>query len=283
DKRKELIDFIQRFSSNASKARQATSRKKMLEKLTVEDIRPSSRKFPFVNFKPGRECGKTILEIESLSKKIDDAGFNDFNLIASKGDKIAFLGDHKTKTLLFEVLTGAVKPDAGKFRWGETITLSYFPTENASFFENDLNLIDWLRQFTEERDENIVRGFLGRMLFAGEESLKKVKVLSGGEKVRCLLSKMMLSNANALILDEPTNHLDLESITALNDALIAFPEVVLFASHDHTFIQTIANRIIEFTPHGIIDRAMTFDEYMENEEIRALRDRMYGAHERFML
>jgi ATPase subunit of ABC transporter with duplicated ATPase domains len=283
DKRKELIEFIQRFSSNASKARQATSRKKMLEKLTVEDIRPSSRKFPFVNFKAGRECGRTILEVEGLSKKTDEAGFKDFNLVVGKGDKIAFIGDHKTKTLFFEILAGNVKPDAGDFRWGETITLSYFPTESSAFFDNDLNLIDWLRQFSDDKDENFVRGFLGRMLFSGEDSFKKVKVLSGGEKVRCLLSKMMLSNANALILDEPTNHLDLESIAALNDALIAFPEVVLFTSHDHTFMQTVANRIIEFTPHGVIDRAMTFDEYMENDDIRAMRDKMYGTHERFML
>lgn len=283
DKRKELQEFIARFSSNASKARQATSRKKMLEKLTIEDIRPSSRKFPFVMFKPLRESGKVILEIENLSKKSDVAVINDFSLLVNKGDKIAFLGDHQTKTLLFEILTGSVKPDSGKFRWGETITFSYFPTENASFFDNDLNMIDWLRQFSDDKDENFVRGFLGRMLFAGEDSLKKVKVLSGGEKVRCLLSKMMLANANALLLDEPTNHLDLESITALNDALSSYSEIVLFTSHDHTFIQTIANRIIEFTPNGIIDRSMTFDEYMENEDIRTLRDKMYGTHERFML
>lgn len=283
EKRKELQDFIARFSSNASKARQATSRKKMLEKLTVEDIRPSSRKFPFVQFKPGRESGRSILEIESLSKKTSEASFKDFNLLVNKGDKIAFLGDHKTKTLFFDVLAGNVRQDSGEFKWGETITLSYFPTESSMFFDNDLNLIDWLRQFSDEKDENFVRGFLGRMLFSGEDSFKKVKVLSGGEKVRCLLSKMMLSSANALIFDEPTNHLDLESIAALNDALVAFPEVILFTTHDHTFMQTVANRIIEFTPGGVIDRAMTFDDYMENEDVRALRDRMYGAHERFML
>jgi ATPase subunit of ABC transporter with duplicated ATPase domains len=283
DKRKELIEFIQRFSSNASKARQATSRKKMLEKLTIEDIRPSSRKFPFVHFKPGRECGKIILETDSLSKINGDISFTNFSLLVNKGDKIAFLGDHKTKTLLFDVITEKVKPDSGSFKWGETISISYFPTENSEFFDNDNNLINWLRQFSDEKDENFVRGFLGRMLFAGEDSLKPVKVLSGGEKVRCLLSKMMLSNANVLVLDEPTNHLDLESITALNDALIAFPEVILFSSHDHTFIQTIATRIIEFTPHGIIDRTMCFDDYMQNEDIRALRDSMYGSHERFML
>jgi ATPase subunit of ABC transporter with duplicated ATPase domains len=283
DKRKELQEFIARFSSNASKARQATSRKKMLEKLNIDEIKASSRKFPFVMFKPSRESGRMILEIENLSKKTDKTSIHDFSLLVNKGDKIAFLGDHQTKTLLFEILTDNVTQDSGKFKWGETITCAYFPTESSAFFDNDLNLIDWLRQFSDDKDENFVRGFLGRMLFTGEDSLKKVKVLSGGEKVRCLISKMMLLNANALVLDEPTNHLDLESITALNDALVSYPEVVLFTSHDHTFIQTIANRIIEFTPHGVIDRSMTFDEYMENEDIRALRDKMYGSHERFML
>jgi len=283
DKRKELQEFIARFSSNASKARQATSRKKMLEKLNIEEIKASSRKFPFVMFKPSRESGRMILEIENLGKKADKASIHDFSLLVNKGDKIAFLGDHQTKTLLFEILMGNASPDSGKFKWGETITPAYFPTESSAFFDNDLNLIDWLRQYSDDKDENFVRGFLGRMLFTGEDSLKKVKVLSGGEKVRCLISKMMLLNANALVLDEPTNHLDLESITALNDALVSYPEVVLFTSHDHTFIQTIANRIIEFTPHGIIDRAMTFDEYMENEDIRIMRDKMYGTHERFML
>ncbi len=283
DKRKELQDFIARFSSNASKARQATSRKKMLEKLTIEDIKPSSRKFPWVHFKPSRECGRTILEIENLSKKTDVAEIKNFTMILNKNDKVAFLGDHHSRTLLFKILAGEEEPDSGSFRWGETITVSHFPKENDSFFTEDLNMIDWLRQYSEEKDENFIRGFLGRMLFSGDDALKKVKVLSGGEKMRCMLSRMMLSNANALILDEPTNHLDLESITAVNDALIAFSEVVLFSSHDHRFLETIANRIIEFTPHGVIDRALGFEEYMEREDIRKIRDSMYGQHERFML
>ncbi|MGL4370789.1 MAG: ABC-F family ATP-binding cassette domain-containing protein, partial [Spirochaetota bacterium] len=283
DKRKELQDFIARFSSNASKARQATSRKKMLEKLTIDDIKPSSRKFPFVMFKPGRECGRTILEIENLTVSNESCSIKNLNMILRNGDKIAFLGDHHSRTLLFQVLAGEVQPESGTFKWGETITLSYFPKENGSFFKNDLNLVDWMRQFTEERDENFVRGFLGRMLFSGDEVYKKVKVLSGGEKVRCMLSRMMLSNANALILDEPTNHLDLESITAVNDALISFSEIVLFSSHDHKLVQTIANRVIEFTPNGIIDRAMSFDDYMENEDVKSIRDSSYGEHETFML
>jgi ATPase subunit of ABC transporter with duplicated ATPase domains len=283
DKRKELQDFIARFSSNASKARQATARKKMLDKLTIEDIKPSSRKFPYVSFKPGRECGRTILEVENLNVTTPEVSIKDFSFMVSRADKIAFLGDHHARSLFFNIITGEAKADSGSIKWGETITTSYFPKENRSFFDNDYNLIDWLRQFSEEKDENFIRGFFGRMLFAGDEVFKKVKVLSGGEKVRCMLSRMMLSNANAIILDEPTNHLDLESITAVNDALISFPEVVLFSSHDHTFIQTIANRIIEFTPHGVIDRAMNFDEYMENDEVKRIRDAAYGLHERFML
>jgi ATPase subunit of ABC transporter with duplicated ATPase domains len=283
DKRKELQEFIARFSSNASKARQATARKKMLEKLTVEDIKPSSRKFPFVMFKPGRECGRTILEVEELGRKTENGAIKNVSFLVNKNDKIAFLGDHHAKTLFFEILAENEKIDEGKFRWGETITMSYFANENSALFDNDLNLIDWLRQFSDEKDENYIRGFLGRMLFSGDEPLKKVKVLSGGEKVRCLLSKMMLSNANVLVFDEPTNHLDLESITALNDALINFTGVILFTSHDHKFIQTVANRIIEFTPAGMIDRSMSFDDYIENPDIKELRDRMYGAHERFML
>jgi ATPase subunit of ABC transporter with duplicated ATPase domains len=283
DKRKELQAFIERFSSNASKARQATSRKKMLEKLTIEDIKPSSRKFPFVMFKPGRECGRTILEVEDLARKTENCEVKNISFLVNKNDKIAFLGDHHMKSQFFDMLTENEKIDSGKFRWGETITLAYFAHENNSLFENDLNLIDWLRQFSDDKDENYIRGFLGRMLFSGEEPLKKVKVLSGGEKVRCLLSKMMLSNANVLIFDEPTNHLDLESITALNDALISFTGVILFTSHDHKFIQTVANRIIELTPTGMIDRMMSFDEYMENDDIKQLRDKMYGTHERFML
>lgn len=285
EKAKELRSFIERFSSNASKARQATSRKKLLEKLTLEDIPASSRRFPYVAFKPERECGRIILEVENLCKTIDGVKVLDnFNLTVNKKDKIAFVGQNNlVKTILFQVLTGEIKPDSGTFRWGETITTSYFPKENSVFFDSNLNLIDWLRQYSDEKEETFVRGFLGRMLFSGEESLKKVSVLSGGERVRCMLSRMMLSNSNVLILDEPTNHLDLESITSLNNALTWFPEVILFASHDHQFIQTVANRIIEITPTGVIDRQMAFDEYISNEDVIRLRDTMYQGHQRLSL
>ncbi|MFH0974221.1 MAG: ATP-binding cassette domain-containing protein [Spirochaetota bacterium] len=285
DKIKELKSFVERFSSNASKAKQATSRKKLIEKLTLEEIPATSRKFPYVAFKPGRECGKSILTVENLSKAIDGTVLlKDFNLIVAKNDKIAFVGQNNlAKTVFFQMITGEVKPDSGEFRWGETIKQSYFPKENTEYFSGDLRIIDWLRQYSEEKDETFVRGFLGRMLFSGDDSLKKVNVLSGGEKVRCMLSMMMLSGANALILDEPTNHLDLESITSLNNGLIKFPEVILFSSHDHQFIDSIANRIIEITPGGVIDRYMTFDEYIENKDVRALRDEMYHGHERLSL
>ncbi len=285
DKRKELQSFVERFSSNASKARQATSRKKLLEKLTLEDIKPSSRKYPFIEFKPVRETGKVILEIENLNKTVEGEHLiKDFSLLLNKDDKIVFLSfSHLVQTTLFQILTGELKPDSGTFRWGETITTSYFPKENSSFFENDRSVLQWIKQFTTNPDEAYARGFLGRMLFTGEESLKSVKVLSGGEKVRCMLSKMMLSGANALIFDEPTNHLDLEAITSLNNALIKYPEVILFTSHDYEFVNTIANRIIEITPDGVIDRRMTFEEYIENEEIKKLRDRMYHGHNRLAL
>ena len=285
EKIKELQSFIERFSSNASKARQATSRKKLVEKLTLEEIPVTSRRFPYVAFKPARECGKMVLEVEGLCKSVEGAPvLENFSLTVNRDDKIAFVGQNSlVKTVLFEIVAGAMKPDAGDYRWGETITTAYFPKENGAFFDSELSLLEWLRQYSEERDETFVRGFLGRMLFSGEEALKKVNVLSGGERVRCMLSRMMLSGANALILDEPTNHLDLESITSLNNGLMQFPEVVLFASHDHQFIDTVANRIIEITPSGVIDRQMRFDEYIESDDVRALRDEYYHGHQRLSM
>jgi ATPase subunit of ABC transporter with duplicated ATPase domains len=280
DKVNELKEFIQRFSSNASKAKQATSRKKLLEKLTLEDMPVSSRKYPHVVFKPERACGDIILEITGLSKSVDGVELlKGLDLIVRKGDKIAFVGNGLARTTLFQILAGELEPDSGSFRWGVTITSSYFPKENSAYFDNDFNLVEWLGQFAPPTEgETFARGFLGRMLFSGDEALKKSSVLSGGEKVRCMLARMMLTGANALILDEPTNHLDLESITALNDGLIAFSEVILFASHDHEFVSTIANRIIELTPGGIIDRVMGFDEYLEDADVAAERDRLYQGH-----
>ena len=269
-KAEDLKEFIRRFSSNASKAKQATSRKKLLEKLTLEDMPSSSRKYPFIVFKPERSCGDVILEVNGLCKEIDGVSmFKDLTLTVNKGDKIAFVGANSlAKTTLFQILAGEMLPDKGSFRWGVTISNAYFPKENTSYFKNeDLDLIGWLRQFAEPKEnESFFRGFLGKMLFSGEEAMKKTSVLSGGERVRCMLSRMMLSGANALILDEPTNHLDLESITSLNDALTAFPEVAIFSSHDHQFVSTVANRIIEITPDGIIDKMMGFDQYLEMRE-----------------
>ena len=269
-KAEELKEFIRRFSSNASKARQATSRKKLLEKLTLEDMPISSRKYPYIVFKPERPCGDIILEINGLSKEIDGVSmFEDLSLTVNKNDKIAFVGANSlAKTTLFQILSGELEPDKGSFRWGVTINSAYFPKENNAYFENEeLDLIGWLRQYEPPREnESFFRGFLGKMLFSGEEAMKKTSVLSGGERVRCMLSKMMLSGANALILDEATNHLDLESITSLNNALMAFPEVVLFASHDHQFVSSVANRIVEITPDGIIDAMMDFDEYLAMKE-----------------
>jgi ATPase subunit of ABC transporter with duplicated ATPase domains len=269
-KAEDLKEFIRRFSSNASKAKQATSRKKLLEKLTLEDMPSSSRKYPFIVFQPERSCGDVILEVNGLCKEIDGVSmFKDLTLTVNKGDKIAFVGANSlAKTTLFQILAGEMLPDKGSFRWGVTISNAYFPKENTSYFKNeDLDLIGWLRQFAEPKEnESFFRGFLGKMLFSGEEAMKKTSVLSGGERVRCMLSRMMLSGANALILDEPTNHLDLESITSLNDALTAFPEVALFSSHDHQFVSTVANRIIEITPDGIIDKMMGFDQYLEMRE-----------------
>jgi len=275
----ELKEFIQRFSSNASKAKQATSRKKLLEKLTVEDMPISSRKYPYIVFKPERPCGDVILQIKGLSKEIDGVSMlEDLTLTVNKGDKIAFVGTNSlAKTTLFQILAGELEPDKGSFRWGVTINNAYFPKENNTYFNNEeLDLIGWLRQFAPPKEnESFVRGFLGKMLFCGEEAMKKTSVLSGGERVRCMLSKMMLSGSNALILDEPTNHLDLESITSLNNALMAFSEVVLFASHDHQFVSTVANRIVEITPDGIIDVMMDFDEYLAKKEINLAGERDY--------
>ncbi|MBI1861564.1 MAG: ATP-binding cassette domain-containing protein [Deltaproteobacteria bacterium] len=264
DKARELKEFIARFSANASKSKQATSRKKMLEKLTLEDIKPSSRQYPFVGFKPEREAGDQLLKVADLCKTVEGKELlNNVNFTAKKGDKIVFVGDELAISLLFRILMGEVKADRGEHHWGITTSQAYFPKDNASYFANsDLNLVDWLRQFSTEQSETFIRGFLGRMLFSGEESLKKVKVLSGGERVRCMLARMMLTNANVLILDGPTNHLDLESITAVNNGLIRFPGTVLFTSHDHQFNQTVMNRIIEITPKGATDLEMTYDEYL---------------------
>jgi ATPase subunit of ABC transporter with duplicated ATPase domains len=281
DRATELKEFIQRFSSNASKARQATSRKRLLEKLTVEEMPVSSRKYPYVIFKPERACGDIILEINDLAKEIDGATvLKNLTLTVRKGDKIAFVGGNSlAKTTLFQILAGELEPDSGSFRFGVTITSSYFPKENASYFANDLNLIEWLGQYSPPAEgESFVRGFLGRMLFSGDEATKKTAVLSGGERVRCMLSRMMLAGGNLMILDEPTNHLDLESITALNNGLISFSEAVLFTSHDHEFISTIANRIVEITPFGIIDRTMGFEEYLENTEVAKMRDQLFHEH-----
>ena len=279
EKAKELQTFIQRFSANASKSKQATSRKKLLEKLTLDDIKPSSRKYPYIAFKPEREAGAQLLTVENISKTIEgEQILKDVSFLVNKGDKIAFVGpDGLAKTTLFKILMGEMETDSGEYKWGITTTQAYLPKDNSSYFDNvDLSLVDWLRQYSEDQDETFVRGFLGRMLFSGEESLKEAKVLSGGEKVRCMLSKMMLSGSNVLLLDEPTNHLDLESITALNNGLISFPGTMLFVSHDHQFIETIANRIIEITPNGLIDRTMSYDEYLENDEVKKQLDILYA-------
>ncbi len=277
EKRKELQEFVERFSANASKSKQATSRKKLLEKLVVDEIKPSSRKYPAIMFKQEREAGNQILSVENLKKSMEgNLLFSDVTFTLDKGDKVAILSkDSLAITAFFQVLMGELTPDAGEYKWGVTITKSYLPNDNSEYFEVDLNLVDWLRQYSEEKDESFVRGFLGRMLFSGEESLKKCTVLSGGEKVRCMLSRMMLQNPNMLLLDEPTNHLDLESIQAFNNSLKDYKGTVMFASHDHEFMQTVANRIIELTPGGIIDKRMTFDDYLDSDDIKALRESMY--------
>lgn len=266
EKVKQLQEFIARFSANASKSKQATSRKKLLEKITIDDIQPSSRKYPFVSFNMDRELGKEVLVVEKLSKTIDGVKvLDEVTFTINRDDKVAFVSENEiANTTILKILAGEMEPDSGSYKWGITASNSYFPKDNSEYFEeNELNLIDWLRQFSEEKSESYIRGFLGRMLFSGDEPLKSVKVLSGGEKVRCMLSKMMLANANVIILDQPTNHLDLESITSVNNGLKAYKSVILFTSHDHEFINTVANRIIDITPEKVIDKMMTFDEYIE--------------------
>ena len=278
EKKKELEEFIRRFSANVAKSKQTTSRKKMLEKLNVEEIKPSSRKYPGIIFTPEREPGNQILEVAGLTKTLEDGTvlFRDVNFNVEKGDKIVFLShDPRAMTALFEIINGNMKPDAGTFNWGVTITTAYLPLDNTAFFNTDLNLVDWLSQFGEG-NEVYMKSFLGRMLFSGEEVLKKASVLSGGEKMRCMIARMQLRNANCLILDTPTNHLDLESIQAFNNNLKTYKGNILFSSHDHEFIQTVANRIIELTPNGIIDKMMEYDEYITSDHIKELRTKMYN-------
>lgn len=280
EKKQELQEFIRRFSANASKSRQATSRRKLLDKISVDDIQPSTRRYPAIIFQQKRVAGDQILQIENLSySKNGETLFKNLDLYVKKGDKIAFLSKNSLAiSSLFEILDGKVKPDTGDFKFGQTITTAYLPGNNEEFFKSDDNLVDWLRQFSEEenKDEVYVRGFLGKMLFSGEEVFKKCSVLSGGEKVRCMTSRMMLAGANLLILDEPTNHLDLESIQAFNNALKDFPGTVLFTSHDHEFMNTVANRIVEITPNGFIDKLMTYDEYIENDKVAEQKEALYA-------
>ena len=271
EKIKELQTFIARFAANAAKSKQATSRKKLLEKIKVEDIKPSSRRYPYIAFTPDREAGDQLLQVDGISKMVDgEQVLKNVSFTLRKGDKVAFVGLNTLgKTMLFKILMGEEEPDEGSFKWGVTTTQAYLPSDNSSYFDGvELNLVDWLRQYSKDPDETFVRGFLGRMLFSGEESQKQANVLSGGERVRCMLSRMMLSGANVLLLDEPTNHLDLESITALNNGLIAFKGTALFASHDHEFVQTIANRIIDITPDGVVDRVTTYDDFLANETVQ---------------
>ena len=283
DKRQALLDFIARFSANASKSKQATSRKKALEKLTIEEIEPSNRRYPGIIFQPLREVGNQILNVENLGSSVDGRQlFNKLTFTVNKGDKIAFLSrDPLAVTNFFEIINGNMKADKGKFEWGTTITKAYLPLENTEFFQNGLSLFDWLRQYVPQHvtdaDEPFLRGFLGKMLFSGDDIMKKTNVLSGGEKVRCMLRRMMLQNPNVIVLDQPTNHLDLESIQSFNEGCQTFPGIVLLTSHDHTFMQTVANRVIEITPKGIIDRLMSFDEYLEDKRVKELREEMYGS------
>ena len=278
DKRKELQDFVERFSANASKSRQATSRKKLLDKLVIDNIQPSTRKYPGIIFKPERDCGDQILRVENLSKVNPDGSvqFKNVEFTLIKGDKVAVLSkDHSAITSFFQIINNLEEPTTGTIEWGSTITTAYLPNNNEDFFKSDDNLVDWLRQFSVDKDETYVRGFLGKMLFSGEEVMKKCSVLSGGEKVRCMVSRMMLANANCLMLDEPTNHLDLESITAFNNAMKDWKHNALFTSHDHEFTETVANRIIEITPKGIIDKRMSYDEYLTNEQVKETRKNYY--------
>lgn len=282
EKRQALLDFIARFSANASKSKQATSRKKALEKLTIEEIEPSNRRYPGIIFQPLREVGNQILNVENLKSSVEGRRlFDKVTFSVNKGEKIAFLSkDPLAVTNFFEIINGNMQADGGKFEWGTTITKAYLPQENNEFFQNGLNLMEWLRQYVPphvtDADEPFLRGFLGKMLFSGDDIMKKTNVLSGGEKVRCMISRMMLQNPNLVVLDQPTNHLDLESIQSFNEGCQTFPGVVLLTSHDHTFLQTVANRIIELTPKGIIDRLMSFDEYLEDKRVKELREEMYG-------
>lgn len=279
DKRKELQEFVERFSANASKSRQATSRKKLLDKLVIDQIQPSNRKYPGIIFRPERDCGDQILNIEGLSHLSPEGHyyFRDITFTLVKGDKVTILSkEHSAITAFFEIITGSLVPTGGQYVWGTTITTAYLPNENSAYFSSNDNLVDWLRQYSKEKDETYIRGFLGKMLFSGEEVMKKCSVLSGGEKVRCMISRMMLAGANCLIMDEPTNHLDLESITAFNNAMKDWKHVALFASHDHEFTQTVANRIIEITPGGIIDKRMSYDEYIQDKAVKALRQTLYS-------
>ena len=273
----DLKEFIQRFASNAAKSRQATSRKKVLETLELEELPVTSRKFPYVNFRPERAIGNNVLEMKSLCLCEDgETLLDNFSLVVNRTDKVAFVGiEHNSISALFDIIAGEKKADSGEYFWGQTAKFSYLPRDNSAFFENSLNITEWLKQYSPDQNDAYVRGFLGRMLFSGDESLKSVRVLSGGEKVRCMLSRMMLSGANVLILDDPTNHLDLEAIQSLNEALVSFPGVVLFTSHDHEFIQSIASRIVEITPRGIIDRMMTFDDYRADKQIAEMRKEFY--------
>ena len=276
EKIKELQEFIQRFSANASKSKQATSRKRALEKIELDEMRPSSRKYPYIDFRPNREIGNEVLTVENLTKTVDgEKVLDNISFTIGREDKVAFVGPNTlATTMLFKILVGEEEPDSGSYKWGVTTSQGYFPKDNTKEFDNDLTIVDWLTQYSEEKDATYVRGFLGRMLFAGDDGVKKVKVLSGGEKVRCLLSKMMIMGSNVLVLDEPTNHLDMESITALNNGLIKFPGVILFSSQDHQFIQTTANRIMEITATGLIDKMTTYDEYLENDELARKRQVM---------
>lgn len=278
EKRKELLEFIQRFSANVAKSKQTTSRKKMLEKLNIEEIQPSSRRYPGIIFTPEREVGNKILEVHGLTASVDgETLFRDVNFQIEKGDKVAFLGhDPRAMTALFEIIMGNRKPDAGSYDWGQTITTAYLPLDNSAFFNTDMNLVDWLCQFSDDSSEIYLKGFLGKMLFSGEDVLKKASVLSGGEKMRCMISRMMLRNANTMVLDSPTNHLDLESIQAFNNTLQGFKGVILLSSHDHEFIQTVCNRIIELTPNGIIDKMMDYDDYITDEKVAAAKERLYA-------
>ena len=278
EKKKELQEFIRRFSANVAKSKQTTSRKKMLEKLNIEEIQPSSRRYPGIIFTPEREPGNKILELHGLTASVDgDVLFRDLNLTIEKNDKVVFLShDPRAMTALFEIITGNRKPDSGSFEWGQTITTAYLPLDNSAFFNTDLNLVDWLCQFSNDTSEIYLKGFLGKMLFSGEEVLKKASVLSGGEKMRCMIAKMMMTNANTLILDTPTNHLDLESIQAFNNTLQAFKGNIIMSSHDHEFIQTVCNRMVELTPNGIIDKMMDYDDYISDEKVLALKEKLYA-------